>query len=306
MRMDDRFEASVIVPTYNRAQLLDWTLQSLERQVTRHAFEVIVVDDGSSDDTRAIVARHTGALCLQYHFQEDIGFRLAEARNTGIIAANGDICIFTDAGVLPSSRFVDEHVNCHNEDLRSDVAVVGYTYGFRGQMEDYADFEHLVDPDDVTATILRLETVRSGHDIRDEKFYAIYGEDLAIQPAPWVAFWGCNISAKRSALMKVGMFDPNYRAWGFEDLDLGYRLFVAGNRFCFRRAATAVHYPQEKDNEQSDRSDVENKKYFHRKFRNRESSLISMTPYNLRLNGMMLAGMYPQVFNETFLEAAGW
>ena len=93
----------IIVPTYNRADLIGQTLESVLAQ-TRPADEIIVVDDGSTDDTRAVVAafakRHPN---LHYVWQENA--YLGAARNTGQVRAQSDLLLFLDSDdlLLPSA-----------------------------------------------------------------------------------------------------------------------------------------------------------------------------------------------------------
>lgn len=92
------FACSVIIPTYNHALLLSYTLESLTRQTLDRPFEVFVVDDGSSDGSRDVVDRYRDALSVRYFFQEDDGFRVASARNIGVAAAASEsVCSSTPA-----------------------------------------------------------------------------------------------------------------------------------------------------------------------------------------------------------------
>ena len=73
---------SVVIPTYNRSALLAKLLRQLaEQRLPATEFEVIVADDGSSDDTKDVVTSFADRLRIRYHFQEDLGFRAAIARN---------------------------------------------------------------------------------------------------------------------------------------------------------------------------------------------------------------------------------
>jgi glycosyltransferase involved in cell wall biosynthesis len=75
---------SVIIPTYNRRDELRQTLEALAAQEFPAAeFEVIVADDGSSDDSAEVAASFDGPLRLKYVWQEDLGHRCAAARNFG-------------------------------------------------------------------------------------------------------------------------------------------------------------------------------------------------------------------------------
>jgi len=282
------FAATVVIPTYNRAELLRQTLVGLTRQDCAD-FEVVVVDDGSRDDTERVVAAFTGRLEISYRFQEDLGCRVAAARNAGIRAARGEVCVFLDDGMLPSTRLVRSHLEVHRR-APDRVAVVGYAWAFRGVSRLPPEVAGAIDHRDVDASVTRLAAAGpAARDMRDDYFYDRFGDDLSVQPAPWVTFWACNTSARRGDLFVVGLYDEEYRQWGFEDLDLGYRLFCAGVRFELCRAAAAVHAPHELDETANQRSDLENKRHFHAKFRNRVSELALATPYNLEINALLLA-----------------
>ncbi len=82
---------SVIIPTYNRADMLDEALRSVFAQ-TYKDFEVIVVDDGSTDHTRSVVDKYPHR--VRYVHQENQGHALA--KNTGIAAADGGYIAFLD------------------------------------------------------------------------------------------------------------------------------------------------------------------------------------------------------------------
>lgn len=82
---------SVVIPTYNRKNLLRYTLESLRKQnlPTRY-FEVIVVDDGGFDNSEKIVSEYKTVLNIQYFWQENDGFRAGKARNIWAMIADGD------------------------------------------------------------------------------------------------------------------------------------------------------------------------------------------------------------------------
>ncbi|MGX6601649.1 glycosyltransferase [Micromonosporaceae bacterium Da 78-11] len=234
---------TVIVPTYNRAELLRHTLDSLVQQTMPAAeFEVIVSDDGSSDDTEALVATYTDRLRLSYFFQEDDGFRVARARNVGLQHAAGPVSVFVDSGVVLSSGALAAHCAAH-AGAAGPVAVVGYVWGFADDVEAAANEIDAADPD---GTIARLTRDGRFPDVR-EWYYDRYGEQLWKLAAPWLVYWTCNVSANTAQARDVGMFDPAFQSWGGEDVDLAYRLHRAGARFLLSRAASAVHIPHPKE-----------------------------------------------------------
>jgi glycosyltransferase involved in cell wall biosynthesis len=236
---------SVIIPTYNRAELLRRTLDSLVAQdLPGTAFEVLVVDDGSSDSTDQLVTRYQDRLDLKYFFQPDEGWRVAQARNVGIAAATGEVCVFVDSGVLLHSGCLRAHLRSHQQ-ADGPVAVCGYVYGFDNNGSDDDPMTRAVDFDDLDATIELLRESGRWPDIR-EPFYARHSYDLGRLPAPWVLYWTCNVSAPTDRVRAVGGFDEQFRSWGGEDIDLGYRLYRDGVRFVLDRSASSIHYPHSK------------------------------------------------------------
>ena len=98
---------SVVIATRNRAALLEGALASLRAQLGAPEIEAIVVDNGSSDDTRAVAERH-GAT---YRFEAQPNRALA--RNVGIAAATGEIVLFVDDDVVLPPYFVAAHARTH-------------------------------------------------------------------------------------------------------------------------------------------------------------------------------------------------
>ncbi|GLY29546.1 glycosyltransferase [Kineosporia sp. NBRC 101731] len=235
---------TVIIPTYNRSHLLALTLDSLAAQdLPGERFDVIVVDDGSSDDTRSVADRYREKLRLSYHFQPDEGYRGARARNVGIEHATGDVCIFIDDGVLLHSGAVAAHLAAHEREQAT--AVIGYVYGFALDDAGADEIRAAADGVDADTAIARLAQSGRCLDFREE-FYGKYTDDFADLPAPWPVYWTCNVSAGTEQLRRVGGFDEELQSWGGEDVDLGYRLHRDGARFVLERGAASLHYPHPK------------------------------------------------------------
>ncbi len=99
---DTGLQASVIIPAYNAAHILPRCLDALERQtLPRTAYEIIVVDDGSLDQT-AVIATERGARLLE------VGHAgAAAARNAGVEIAHAPIVVFTDADCEPAPDFLE-------------------------------------------------------------------------------------------------------------------------------------------------------------------------------------------------------
>ena len=123
---EDRLPLSVVICTYNRAELLGMALESLVWQtLDRGKFEVIVIDDGSSDATRQCVELFSDSLPVKYFFQNNAG--LSSAKNHGIYAAQGRIIFFMDDDDTASSTLLEEHLITHTKYPAKNYAVLNYT-----------------------------------------------------------------------------------------------------------------------------------------------------------------------------------
>jgi glycosyltransferase involved in cell wall biosynthesis len=276
--MTCRPKCSVIIPTYNRRQLLRYTLLSMSCQtLPRDEFEVLVIDDGSTDGSNEEAAAFDGVQNIRYFYQEDEGYRVAAARNIGIAHAAAPICVFVDSGVILHSKYLESHWQSHN-DSREPAAVVGYLYCFSQGDEDSEQIRTEIDLDDIDGTISRFRAAGRWVDIR-EKFYARYGDEFGHLPAPWPVFWTGNASAPTNLLREVGLFDETFRSWGAEDIDLGYRLHRGGSNFLLNRDAAGLHYPHPKDRTDNKQSAAANYRYFAAKHGTPITQLIGNTHF---------------------------
>lgn len=271
MTMPGHLRCSVVIPTYNRSLLLEKSLVSLAQAMASvAAAEVIVVDDGSTDDTAEVVRSLASEFTsLKYVYQEDRGYRVARARNLGIRLAEGDICVFVDSGMIVGKEFIKAHLAAHNGER--NAVCIGKILGiYSGETEDvswlarhdvYDLFDRLVPDGDIALSDPR------------QPCFDICGGDLDKLPMPWAIAWTANISMSRTALVKVGGFDENYQSWGCEDLDLSLAMSLAGSRFKLVDAALAVHLPHEI----SEHNQITNRAtslYMHRKFALPETEML--------------------------------
>ncbi len=194
---------SVVVPTYDRSAALRACLGALAAQtLPRDRFEVLVVDDGSTDDTEAVVRRFKATLPVRY-LRQPANRGRAAARNRGIREATGDVVVFVDSDVFPVPGFLRAHAEIHERCHRA----VG-----RGPLLLTV---HLDDP--------------------------LGRPALLRDPSPSFLDTA-NASVRREHLLAAGGFDEEFRHYGWEDVDLGLRLQRLGLRRVFDRRALAYHY----------------------------------------------------------------
>lgn len=197
---------SVVVASYNGDHTLGACLESLEK-LNYPDYEIILVDDGSTDTTPQIASLHPRVQCVRH--PRNLG--LSTARNTGIAAATGEIVAFTDA------------------DCRADEDWLYYVVG------DLLDSEfagiggpNLLPADDgAVAAAVMASPGGPAHVMLD---------DRQAEHIP-----GCNMVFYRQALTGIGGFDPIFWKAG-DDVDLCWRLQQAGYRIGFSPAAFVWHY----------------------------------------------------------------
>ena len=206
-------KASVIVPTYNQVSLLKGCVKSLENQsVDRGDFEVIVVNDGSEDDTSVFLESYRPQFNLRaVDHPRNLG--RAQARNSGAKQAEGEVLIFLDGDSTVDFNFVSEHIKgCEGE--KDSVGI--------GSVELPAEDTGV--PFKSYLATRGVQKLRSGEEV------------------PFRYFVSGNISLPRELFEAVGGFDPSFSFYGGEDLDLGIRLHKAGAKFIFFPGAISYHH----------------------------------------------------------------
>jgi hypothetical protein len=191
---------SAILCTFNRAELLSQTLESILGQtLDRSNFELIVIDDGSMDDTRKVVESFERRLPLRYAYQANAG--LASAKNHGIYCSRAPLLLFLDDDDFCSLTLFEEHLKTHKHHPDNHFAVLGYT---------------ALDPTLARKLLLRYAT--------EVGCYLFSYPDLKHGDVlDYTYFWGGRSSCKRKFLIEYGVFNPVFR-FGCEDIELGYRL----------------------------------------------------------------------------------
>jgi glycosyltransferase involved in cell wall biosynthesis len=207
-----------IIPTFNRASTLISCLEHLERQ-TFTDFEVIVVDDGSTDSTAQQMEQYqaTTPLRLRYLRQENGG--PARARNLAISLTKAPLCLIIGDDILASSDFTATHLRFHRENPEINIAGLGFTrWSETGQ------------------------TVTPFMRWMDESGSQFAYHDLLNGTVPeWRHFYTSNLSVK-TPLLHRNPFNELFTKPLMEDMELGYRLEVQENlKIVFLPNAVADH-----------------------------------------------------------------
>jgi chondroitin synthase len=251
---------SVIIPTFNRSNILDVTLACLVNQETQFPFEVIVADDGSQEPTDLVVRKYETQLDIKYVRQRDYGYQLCAVRNLGLRAAKYEYVAILDCDMAPNPKWVASYMELLSED--DDVALIGprkYVDTSERTAEEFLIKHDLIEslPEVLsTGTLGRSHVGNISIDWRLDHFRKT--EDLRLCNTPFRFFSGGNVAFARKWLEKVGWFDEEFTDWGGEDNEFGYRLYRAG---CFFRAVWGgLAYHQEPPGKENETDRAEGKK----------------------------------------------
>ncbi|WP_434525262.1 glycosyltransferase [Photorhabdus asymbiotica] len=229
--------ASVLIITRNKPERLEITLQSLVNQEpTEVPFEVVIIDDGSDIDLRVIIDKFANYLAIQYIKTVHQG--IAAARNVGIHVAKGEVIILTDDDVIVNSTFVRAHISEHRNE--ESLVVVGDRYNVY--------WSNLI-RDSVRHSLVRalhgdMEGLlkQARRDFYGKQTLRLFDSEYQKNDqARWICFVARNVSARKNDLVEVGGFDEGFIGWGIEDVELGYRLALHGNRYKYRSDAVVYH-----------------------------------------------------------------
>jgi glycosyltransferase involved in cell wall biosynthesis len=209
---------SVVIPTYNRQEMLMRVLKALEDQVDAPEFEAIVINDGSTDPTENCATMHW-ALPFTFRTQPNSG--PGTARNLGVTLAKGKFVVFIGDDTVPEKNFLAEHARIHRESNDDPLlACLGYTGWPRSER--------------VTAFMDYI------NDYGLQFGYKLIRDGAIV---PFNFFYTSNISIDRQ-LLAAHPFDTSFPAAAWEDIELAYRLDKLGLKIRYNARAVTRHYHQ--------------------------------------------------------------
>ena len=184
---------SVILPTRNRGEILSDALRSINRQtLSQDLFEVLVVDNGSADNTRDVVESWVGKLKnLRYYMEEEPG--LHRGRHRGMREARFDILTFADDDIVADPEWLTSIIDGFTD---PKVGIVG------GNNRPL--FEN--DPPNWLLKLWNMPFVAGGKAL---PYLSVLELEGGVRPIDPSFVWGCNFSIRRALLEEVGGFHPD-------------------------------------------------------------------------------------------------
>ncbi len=254
-------DLSVVIPTYNRAQVLGRTLRALAEQAggsvgswqlpvgssegtsprskaqaprpslepTAYSlqpspsnlpfcYEVLVVDDGSQDETRQVCRDMAEQFPVPLHYLHQPNQKQGAARNRGARKAQGRWLVFLGDDTVPQPDFLSEHWRSHRQQEEA-LAVIGYTTWAR----EYPVTRFM--------EYIGEQGWQFGFSLIDDP-----------QDVPFNFFYTSNLSLSRRFFLDSRGFDEDFREYGWEDIELSLRLKKRGMRLAYNPHALAFHH----------------------------------------------------------------
>lgn len=258
-------KASIIIPSYNASERLYLNLTALNCQsYDGDDVEVVVIDNGSSDNTKEML-KHFKLKYPMKVIRIDKNRGIAYGRNEGILNSKGEILIFHDSDMIASKDFIKQHLDAHR---KSGLVVCGlfwkriFTYYYKN-FTDYqiSKFEKIRQK----MGLQQLSLYWDGYPLIKEELikneellpYSFdldfgfindlkeiinkFGREFNEYYLPWRFCITNNLSVERQKVIDVGMFDNNIVRYGYEDYDLGVRLYKSGCKIIMADHILSLH-----------------------------------------------------------------
>lgn len=269
IRKNQGIEVSIIIPSLNKYPLNLFTLYSLEQQTFDPAkMEVIFIDDASTDQTEEQLRGYSPPYHFKY-IRNKRNLGRAKVRNLGIRAARGNILIFLDAEMITEPDFVEKHHKYHQSE--SKLVLSGVMHSKKIYTCIFPEFSTDVinKITDLAKNNQQLNNRMREFQLPFEKPYPLlekndlmsknymdlvfkgyswfqtisknFDSDLDGFMFPWMAFLTGNVSIRKELIEQAGLFDEEFVQYGYEDWELGYRLYKMGAKYIVTNELITYH-----------------------------------------------------------------
>lgn len=208
----EKTNISIIIPTYNRKDILLETLRALNKQsYNLKEVEVIVIDDCSPMNLEQEILNLSTKYKLRF-FRERKNIGQGQIRNKGIKLAQGNYLFFLGDDTVPNEDFLEEHMNLHK---KSDgIAVLGRVWWAPELRNEFMDFIENIQ--------FHYQTIKNKNNVK-------------------LHFYSSNISLEKK-WFENGVYSDKFKNYGLEDIEIGHRLEKRGLRVVYNPNAIAHHF----------------------------------------------------------------
>ena len=250
-------KVSIVIPVYNRKEILEKTLAGIVHQTyPLNLIEVIIADDGSQDCPEELIEKFEHYFPIYHVFQKDEGYRLSAVRNLGIAAANHENIIILDCDMLPVPTLVEAYMKWLH--VSQKVIVIGYRKFVCSDNltaeQLLANIQPALDLPDVNSENVVITTGAGPTvDWREQ----IYSETnmLKDDKNAFRSYCGGNVAFPKKMIQEIGGFDEDFNHWGGEDTEFGFRAEKEGYWFIPEKGALALHQEPPGGENETDREE---------------------------------------------------
>jgi glycosyltransferase involved in cell wall biosynthesis len=225
--MNDKVQeifVSVIIPTYNRVDVLELCLNSiLEQTLSSQNYEVIIVDDCSKDSTEEVCNRYSLEYNNVVYIRNQFNQGLATTRNNGIEISKGDMLIFLDNDLIVNNDYIEQHLTKHRSCNFEKIAIVS-NITYKPEFLKQSNFGQYIQS---RAIGYRSDEYMKGIDIND-----LSGNFFA----------GGGSSCLKKFVIENGKFNQSLKKYGLEDELFGFHFKKNGGRIIYHHDAKVIHY----------------------------------------------------------------
>ena len=227
---------SVIIPTFNKSTRLKYCLKHLFACNNQYDIEIILINDGSNDETQNII-NSMKKICpnnITFKSFNTLNKGRAVARNFGVEKSTKEILLFLDDDIIINEKVISMHIESHQMYINRIVHGAIYNIPILKAFSDlekvpqcnsylFAKYSKIAFEfsDSTEYEISKLEK----HSKKSKFEKLIQNEILNNRKCKWAGFVGANTSIRKELFLAAGGFDTNFgKYWGCEDLEFGYRL----------------------------------------------------------------------------------
>ena len=240
MKPKESIACSLVITTYNSPEVLDLVLRSALVQ-SEPPCEIIVADDGSTNDTAMLIEAHRAAATIPviHVWQEDLGFRAATSRNKAIASAKGNYVVIVDGDMLLNHNFIKDHKR---------MALKGsFIQGSRVLLSQEYTASRIATKN-ISVSLFEKGLKNRKNALR----FPLLSRLLAFNSSSIAGIRSCNMSFFRNDCIRVNGFNEDFVGWGREDSEFAVRLVNSGIlRRNVRFSALACHLGHRENPRQS-------------------------------------------------------